>query len=132
MSGADGADECAQTSQQEVEIEESPEEARLNRGIVTVFEQTKESDTFDVGDRYLSQGYDEEVYMLDEEKEDFVVQAVPIAHIELPWPMTDEEYRDWVESDAGKLALSPFFEGLDHHDMLTEWGEERELMEGSA
>lgn len=127
-------DQSTNGSQQEVDelSDETPEEARLNRGIVTVFEQTKESETFEAGERYLSLGYDGKAFMLDEDAEDFVVQAVPIAHIELPRPMTRDEYSEWLESDAGKLAVSHFFDGMEHGDVLTEWGEERSLLEGSA
>lgn len=107
------------------ELEETDEEAMRNRGTITVFEQTKETEYHDVGDRYFSLGYDTKRHIIDEEKEDFVSVAVPLAHIELPEPITEDELTEWTNSDLGKLALSRFWDGLDHDDVLTEWGEER-------
>lgn len=104
---------------------ETDEETMLNRGTITVFEQTKETDDHDVEDRYFSLGHDTQRYIFDEEKEDFVCVAVPLAHIELPEPIKRDDLTEWSNSDVGKLALSHFWDGLEHDQVLTEWGEER-------
>lgn len=106
---------------------ETEEEAMMNRGTITVFEQTKQTGDHDVGDRYVSLGYDTERHILDKDQEDFVAVAVPIAHIELPEPIREDDMTEWCNSDVGKLAMAPFFDGisLDDLEVLTEWGEER-------
>lgn len=106
------------------------DEDRLNHGVITVLEQTKETDVHDVGDRYVMLGYQETLYQLvnkGTEDQGFDVQAVPLAHIQLPHLLEDDELNDWLNTDVGKLVLRPFFEDMDEPPVLTEWGEERDL-----
>lgn len=113
-------------------IEETPEEARLNRGFITVMEQTKDTENHDVGDRFVLLGKQTRLFKLVNEgtpDQDFLPQAIPLAHIELPVLLDDEDgLSDWLTSDLGKLALRPFFEEVDAPEgILTEWGKEREF-----
>jgi len=107
-------------------VHELAEEARLNRGVITVYEQTKETESNDKGDRFLKLGYDNEICHLDEEKEDFITVAVPIAHVDLPEPFAgDEELSEWLSTDVGKLAMGQFFDvDLASTEVLTRRGRE--------
>ena len=113
-------------------IEETPEEARLNRGFITVMEQTKDTENHDVGDRFVYLGKQPKLFKVVNKgtpDQGFVPQAVPLAHIELPVVLDDaDDLSDWLTSDLGKLALQPFFEEVDAPEsILTEWGKEREF-----
>lgn len=109
-----------------VDPPETDEEARLNRGFITVFEQTKDTENYTEGERYLSLGFNSERrFILDEEKRGFTAVAVPIATIELPQLLEQDELNDWVNSDVGKLVLQRYTEDLEPPDVLTEWGKER-------
>lgn len=105
---------------------ETAEERRLNRGFITVFEQTETTEYHDEGDRYFSQGFEEARYQFDEDEGDFYLVAVPIAIVELPKPMGEDEYEQLIESQLGKLALSPFFPEMDivEQGIVTEHGAE--------
>lgn len=108
---------------------EFEEEARLNRGIITVYEQTTETASHDVGDRFLRLGQHEAVHHLKEEQKDFVKVAVPIAHVELPEPLDDDDaFTEWLNTDVGKLAMGHFFDvDVGEMDVLTVSG--RDLMD---
>lgn len=106
---------------------EIDDEARLNRGFITVYEQVRETEDFEKGHRYVSLGYDDERYQLvnkGEPEQDFVVQAVPLAHIELYEPLDEDEWGEWVNSPIAKAILAPYFEALDAPDFATERGRE--------
>lgn len=112
-------------------------EARRNRGFITVFEQTTDHDGMEAGDRFLHLGYETKRYYLDDDAEDFRVQAVPLAHIELPEPITEDEFSDLVNSELGKLALQDFFPGMEPDEIepegvTTEHWAERKDTEGDA
>jgi hypothetical protein len=111
---------------------EIDDEARLNRGYITVFEQTKDHGKMEAGDRFVSLGYDDKRHYLDDEHEDFRVQAVPLAHIELPEPITEDEFSDLVNSDLGKLALQAFFPEMEPEGITTEHWEDRRDTEVKA
>jgi hypothetical protein len=111
---------------------EIDDEARRNRGFITVFEQTTDHDQMEAGDRFLHLGYETKRYYLDDEHEDFRVQAVPLAHIELPEPITQDEFSDLVNSDLGKLALQAFFPEMEPEAVTTEHWEDRRDTEGDA
>jgi len=104
---------------------ETPEEAKMNRGYVTVFEQTRDTESHDTGERFVALGYNTRRHMLDDETEGFVCQAVAIAQIELHRPLDEDELTEWCNSDVGKLALSPFFDGVEEPQIVTEWGDDR-------
>lgn len=109
-------------------VGDTADEARLNRGIVTVFEQTKDTENADAGDRSLSLGYHpDKQHILDHEKQDFVSVAVPIAHIELHEPIAEDALGEWVQSDVAQLALNRFFPEMEPDDVVTEFGAERGL-----
>jgi len=118
---------------EQFEIDETPEEARRNRGVVTVFEQTKETENSDAGDRSVRLGYHpDRLHILDEEEEGFVSVAVPLAHIELHEPIEEDELGDWLQSDVGQLVMQRFFPELEADAVVTEWGADRGLGGDSA
>ena len=52
---------------EQYETEETPEEAHLNRGVITIFEQTKDTENAKVGDRSVRLGYHpDKVHILDD------------------------------------------------------------------
>jgi hypothetical protein len=105
---------------------EIPEEAKLNRGYVTVYERVKDGNNIDEGDRFIRLGYCTKQQRLTNEgtaKQDFEVVAVPIAHIELPEPLNSEDdFEDWAQSDVAKLALSHYVDDVEKPDVLTPHG----------
>lgn len=104
---------------------ETDDEKHLNNGVITVFEQTRATENAEPGDRSLRLGYHpDKIHILDDEKEDFVAVAVPIAHIELHEPIGDDDLDAWLESDAARMALERFFPDLEP-EVLTEHGRER-------
>ncbi|AFH22004.1 hypothetical protein OSG_eHP14_00120 [environmental Halophage eHP-14] len=119
------------SASEDYEIQETPEEAKRNRGYVTVMEQTKVDENHDEGDRYLLLGYEEKKYKLVDEgttDQGFIPVAVPIAHIELDRILDgQDEFGEWVNSDVGKLALAELFDDLQPSHVLTGWGEERDI-----
>jgi len=112
----------------EFKTAETPEEARKNRGFVTIFEQTKDTAFREAGDRSIRLGYHpDRQHILDEDEEDFVAVAVPLAHIELHEPIQEDELGEWLKSDVAQLALERYFPGLQPDEVATEWGAERGL-----
>lgn len=108
----------------------SSEEERLNHGVITVLEQTKETDVHDVGDRHVMLGRQGVLHKLvnkGTEDQGFVPQAVPLAHIELPQLLEEDELNDWLNTDVGKLTVAPFFEEMDGPEILTDWAKERDV-----
>lgn len=113
---------------EQFEIDETPQEARRNRGFVTIFEQTKDTENADAGDRSLRLGYHpDNIHIYKEDKGRFVSVAVPLAHIELHEPMEEEDVEDWIKSDVAQLALERFFPEMEPDEVVTEWGAERGL-----
>lgn len=107
-------------------LHETEDEAWRNRGFITVFEQTETTEYHDEGDRYIGHGFEEERYQYNEEEGDFYLVAVPIAVIQLPNPMDEEEYEQLINSQLGKLSLSRFFPEMDivEQGIVTERGAE--------
>lgn len=111
---------------------EIDDEARLNRGFITVYEQTEDRGEREAGDRLLQHGYGDKRFRIDEETEGFVVTAVPLAHIELPEPITEEEFSNLVTSDLGALALQAFFPEMEPEGVTTEHWQDRRDTEAEA
>lgn len=84
---------------------------------VTVFEQLKDTDATDEGERLVSHGRElDDRYKIDEEREDFVPIARPIAVIDIGAEITDDELGDWCNSHAGKAVLEQYFPGIERED----------------
>ena len=94
---------------------------------ITVFEQTKDDDNRDAGERFITYGRDDKRQVYDDELGKFIPVAVPLAHIELPEPVGEGATAQWTQSDLGQLALLPFFPEIEGLDVVTEWGAERGL-----
>jgi hypothetical protein len=107
---------------------EVEDDARLNRGFVTVFEQVRDTKNHEKGDRFITLGYDDEWYKLvnkGEEDQGFRVQAVPLAHIELHEPLDADHAGEWAQSPVGRTLLAPYFDDIEAPDFRTENGKER-------
>jgi hypothetical protein len=105
--------------------DETTEEARLNRGFITVFEQTQDSDKHDKGDRFLTLGRDDEWHTFNDQTGDFETLAVPIAYVELPAPIPEDSIEEHSGSGLWQLALAHFFDECEIDQVLTERGRER-------
>jgi hypothetical protein len=110
------------------EFDELDEEAKMHRGYVTLYEQTKDGENYDKGDHYVVLGYGETSYKLVDEgtpEQDFVPRAVPVVRIELPNPLNPDELGDWLTSDVGRAVMAPHIDEVDAPDLLTPHGRNR-------
>lgn len=82
---------------------------------ISVLEYTEEAADFDKnpGERVIVGGIRRDTHVPDDEKEGFVKIAEAVAVIELHEPIAEDEVTDWCNSEAGKLALSHFFDHTD-------------------
>lgn len=84
---------------------------------VTVFQQTKASDTGEPGDRFVVHGEElDNQYKLDEDAEDFVSVAEPLAVIDIGAEIEEDGLSAWCNSHAGQTVLKPYFPGVSDVD----------------
>lgn len=123
MSDPETQNRDVENSQHNHQVDEPDDEARRNRGVVTVFEQTMDTDTRDEGDRFVKLGYGTERHTYDKDRGEFIRVAVPIARIELHEPVDRETFDEWLNSEVAKMALAHYFPDV-QPDVLTNWGAE--------
>jgi hypothetical protein len=84
---------------------------------ITVFQQTKETENGQPGDRFIDHG---EVldrrYKVDEETEGFIPVAEPLAVIDAGAEIEKDDLGDWCNSHAGKAVLKRFFPSIEPDD----------------
>jgi hypothetical protein len=87
------------------------ESGKTTSRYVTVFHQLKESETGEPGDRFLALGeHHEDRHKYDEELEDFVPLARPIAVIDAGAEIAEDGLEKWCNSHAGQAVLSRYFD----------------------
>lgn len=105
---------------------ESKERARY----VTLYHQLKDTETGESGDRFIVHGeYYGDRHIYDDDLEDFVPVARPIAVIDVGAEIGDDDLSAWCNSHAGKAVLSPYFPGIEPDDPTLPDSEE--YLEGS-
>ena len=84
---------------------------------VTVFHQLKDTDGGERGDRLIVHGeHLDDRYVMDDELEDFVPVARPIAVIDAGVEMEHDQLGEWCNSHAGKAILNQFFPDIEPDD----------------
>ncbi len=79
---------------------------------VTVFQQLKDTETGEEGDRFVIHG-EHHGDRCKLEDGDFVPIARPLAVIDVGTEITEDETTDWCNSHAGKAVLAPYFDGME-------------------
>ena len=84
---------------------------------VTVFQQTKETDYGEPGDRFLVHGEDLDThYKFDEDAGDFIRVAEPLAVIDAGVAFDKDDLSAWCNSHAGQAVLKPYFPEVSEPD----------------
>jgi hypothetical protein len=87
---------------------------------VSILEYTEESANYGrtPGEKVILGGVRKNQHVRDEDKESFVEVADGVAVIELHEPIPEDDVTDWCNSQAGKLALSHWFDHTDPEDVV--------------
>jgi len=84
---------------------------------VTVFHQLKDTEHGERGDRAIVHGEQlDDRHILDDDKEDFLPVARPIAVIDVGAEIAEDELERWCNSHAGKAILSKYFDHAEEPD----------------
>lgn len=88
---------------------------------VSILEYTEEAANYDrvPGEKIIVGGIRRNQHFRDEEKEGFVQVADGVAVIELHQPIPEEDVTEWCNSQAGKLALSHWFDHNEPEEIVT-------------
>lgn len=100
---------------------------------VTVFYQIRETESGEPGDRFLVHGKErKDRFKLDEDAEDFVKVAKPIAVIDVGVEITDDDVEEWCNSHAGQAVLSQYFPETEPDDPTLDGFAENVNLEGES